>query len=189
MAVSKDLRFFFAASIPFGVAMAAARLEHMPASYAVGTGIVFGGLFGGLALWFRKRAVQRLMANGINPRDMSPYQSGSTEVNGTFDEVFQSCGHALRGLHKVKVLQENPQTGELVGRFPMGFTQSGQNIYVKVTGSGNRYTVTIESKPTFDTVVTDNGMSVEHVALFLNALRIAPNRDTPNKSLERSREA
>jgi hypothetical protein len=95
----------------------------------------------------------------------------------------------LRGLHKVKVLQENPQTGELVGRFPMGFTQSGQNIYVKVTGSGNRYTVTIESKPTFDTVVTDNGMSVEHVALFLNALRVAPNRDAPNKSLERGREA
>lgn len=188
MAAPTDLRFFFAASIPFGLAMATARLGHMPAAYAIGIGIVLGGVFGGLLLWSRKRAVQRLTAKGIDPKDMNPYQSGSIEMNGTFDEVFEACGNALRGLHKVKVVQENSTTGELVGRFPIGFTQSGQNIYVKVTGSGSRYTVSIESKPTFATVVTDNGMSVQHVALFLDALRVAPTPGAPNKSLERSRE-
>ena len=164
------VKVFLGTAIPFGIAIAIPRVGRLSLPYVVGIGVITGALFGGVMVWWTSRSVRRLTAEGIDPGTMDPAQERSIEVVGDLATVYQSCRCALLKLKKLKLVKENPVTGELDAKTGVSWQSFGEVISVRITGDGPNATVHISSKPRLSTSTVDLGKGVENVALFVRYL-------------------
>jgi hypothetical protein len=173
-------RVFLATAVPLGVAMAVFRLGHMPTGYAVSIGVILGALFGGASVWMQKRAEHRLEAQGIDPGDLAPVQERSEEIPADLASVYQASRNALLKLRKLRLVKDDPVTGQLEAKTGTTFWSWGETISVQVTGDGPDTTVRISSRPRLSTTVTDSGKAAENVGLFFQHLRSELGAPSPN---------
>ena len=180
MSRASSTRVFWATAVPFGVAMAVFRMGHMPTAYAVGIGVVLGSLFGGASVWMQKRAELRLKTQGIDPGDLAPVQERSEEIAGDLASVYQASRNALLKLRKLRLVKEDPVTGQLDAKTGSTLWSWGETISVRVTGDGSATTVHISSRPRLSTTVADSGKAVENVGLFFQHLHSELGAPAPN---------
>jgi hypothetical protein len=180
MSQVSSARLFLATAVPFAVAMVVFRIGHMPIAYAVSVGVVLGSLFGGASVWMQKRAEHRLEAQGIDPGDLAPVQERSEEIPGDLASVYQASRNALLKLRKLRLVKDDPVTGQLDAKTGSTFWSWGETISVRVTGDGPDTTVHISSRPRLSTTVTDSGKAVENVGLFFRYLHSELGAPAPN---------
>ena len=170
--ISTTARAFWVTGVPFGVLVALFALERFPLLPAIGSGLLAGGLLGGIFVWIQQRSGRRLRARGIDPGDLAPVQERSEEIDQDLESVYQAARRALMSFPNMKLVKDNALTGELDGRTgSTAFTNWGELISVRVTGDGPQTTVHISSRPRLSTTVVDGGKGVETVALFFERLR------------------
>jgi len=171
MKAPSHLKVFLATGVPFGVAMMVPGFGRFPIIYTVSKGIVLGAVCGGMMVFLRMWAEQRLKRQGIEPGTAEPVQEASVEVVGELSDVYDACKRALLSLRKARLIRDEPITGVLEGRIGTTWWSFGERVSVEVTGDGPDATVHIVSKPRLSIVTTDlNGKNTENVALFLRHL-------------------
>jgi len=173
-------RVFLGTAVPFGVAMCVARVGHYPLAYSIGTGLVMGSIFGGLMLWLQRRAESRLEAEGLDPGDLEPMQERSEEIRADLASVYQASRGALLKLRKLRLVKDDPVTGQLDAKTGSTFWSWGEIISVRVTGDGPDTTVHISSRPKLITTTVDHGKSAENVGLFFKYLHSELGAPAPN---------
>jgi hypothetical protein len=186
MASASRAKVFWRSAIPFGIAMAVVRAGHFPLGYTIGTGVALGALFGALMVWLNDRAVRRLAAQGIESGNGEPLQEASVEVVGDISLVHEASRRALLKLRKLRLIRDNPITGELDASTGVTWASFGEAISVRIAGDGPDATVHIASKPRLFTATVDPaGKNSENVALFLRYLLLEVPKAAPNQRLER----
>jgi hypothetical protein len=180
MSRASNARVFWSTAVPFGLAMAIPRFGHFPILYSVAIATVTGALFGGAMVWMQQRAERRLQDQGIDPSDLSPVQERSEEIDGDLESVYSASRRALQALRKVRLVKDNPVTGELDAKTGMTFNSFGESISVRITGDGPQTTVHISSRPRLSTTTVDGGKAAENIGLFFQHLHSELGAPAPN---------
>ncbi|WP_018883617.1 hypothetical protein [Paenibacillus massiliensis] len=171
--MKQKLILFFATGVPYGLCMGLFMRVYSD-SWLVSSlifGVVFGLFMTGIASLIQWINLKRL---GYEKGKIQVRNTIELEVEGTKQEIFETCTSSLRMLTRTKLKEHNLARGMIVATTGVNWLTWGEVVSFQMESvDEQRWRIEIDSRPALRTTVIDYGKSRENLSQILGYFRVS----------------